>query len=48
MDSGFYAAYTGLLARTEALDSAASNLANVEHHRLSRRAGVFSRRDPRA
>ena len=29
MDSGFYAAYTGLLARTEALDSAASNLANV-------------------
>jgi len=29
MDSGFYAAYTALLARTEALDSAASNLANV-------------------
>ncbi len=29
MDSGFYAAYTGLLARTEALDSVASNLANV-------------------
>ena len=29
MDSGYYAAYTGLLARTEALDSAASNLANV-------------------
>jgi flagellar basal-body rod protein FlgF len=29
VDSGFYAAYTGLLARTEALDSAASNLANV-------------------
>jgi flagellar basal-body rod protein FlgF/flagellar basal-body rod protein FlgG len=28
MDSGFYAAYSGLLARTEALDSAASNLAN--------------------
>ena len=28
MDSGFYAAYTGLLARTEALDSAASNLSN--------------------
>jgi flagellar basal-body rod protein FlgF len=29
VDSGFYAAYTGLLARTEALDSAASNLANA-------------------
>lgn len=28
MDSGYYAAYTGLLARTEALDSAASNLSN--------------------
>ncbi len=28
MGSGFYAAYSGLLARTEALDSAASNLAN--------------------
>jgi flagellar basal-body rod protein FlgF/flagellar basal-body rod protein FlgG len=28
LDSGFYAAYSGLLARTEALDSAASNLAN--------------------
>jgi flagellar basal-body rod protein FlgF/flagellar basal-body rod protein FlgG len=29
LDSGFYAAYTGLVARTQALDSAASNLANV-------------------
>lgn len=29
MDSGFYAAFSGLLARTEALDSAASNLANA-------------------
>lgn len=28
MDSGAYAAYAGLLARAEALDSAASNLAN--------------------
>jgi flagellar basal-body rod protein FlgF len=28
LDSGYYAAYTGLLARTEALDSAASNLSN--------------------
>jgi flagellar basal-body rod protein FlgF len=29
VDSGYYAAFSGLLARTEALDSAASNLANV-------------------
>ena len=29
MDSGLYAAYTGLLARTQALDTAASNLANA-------------------
>ncbi len=29
MDSGYYAAFTGLLARTQALDSAASNLANA-------------------
>jgi flagellar basal-body rod protein FlgF/flagellar basal-body rod protein FlgG len=29
MDSGYYVAYSGLLARTEALDSAASNLANA-------------------
>lgn len=29
MDSGIYAAYTGLLARTQALDSAANNLANA-------------------
>jgi flagellar basal-body rod protein FlgF/flagellar basal-body rod protein FlgG len=29
MDSGLYAAYTGLLARTEALDTAANNLANA-------------------
>jgi flagellar basal-body rod protein FlgF len=28
MSSGFYAAYSGLLARTEALDSTASNLSN--------------------
>ncbi len=28
MDSGLYAAYTGLLARTQALDTAANNLAN--------------------
>ncbi len=29
MDSGLYAAYTGLLARTQALDLAANNLANA-------------------
>jgi flagellar basal-body rod protein FlgF/flagellar basal-body rod protein FlgG len=29
MDSGLYAAYTGLLAKTQALDTAANNLANV-------------------
>ncbi|TCK75488.1 flagellar basal-body rod protein FlgF [Acidipila rosea] len=32
MDSGIYAAFSGLLARTEALDSAASNLANANTH----------------
>jgi flagellar basal-body rod protein FlgF len=30
MDSGYYAAMTGLVARTEALDTAASNLANSQ------------------
>ena len=30
MDSGYYAAMTGLLARTEALDTAAENLANAQ------------------
>ncbi len=29
MDSGFYAACTALLARNQALDSVANNLANV-------------------
>ncbi len=29
MDSGLYAAYTGVLARTQALDNAANNLANA-------------------
>ncbi len=29
MDSGLYAVYTGLLARTQALDTAANNLANA-------------------
>jgi flagellar basal-body rod protein FlgF/flagellar basal-body rod protein FlgG len=30
MDSGYYAAMSGLLARTQALDTAAANLANVQ------------------
>ncbi len=30
MDSGYYAAMTGLIARTQALDSSAANLANVQ------------------
>ncbi|UWZ82931.1 flagellar hook-basal body protein [Occallatibacter riparius] len=30
MDSGYYAAMTGLLARTQALDAAAANLANAQ------------------
>ena len=29
MDSGLYAAYSGLLTRTQALDTAANNLANI-------------------
>ncbi len=30
MDSGYYAAFAGLVARTQALDAAASNLANTQ------------------
>ena len=30
MDSGYYAAMTGLVARTQALDTAAENLANAQ------------------
>ena len=30
MDSGYYAAMTGLIARTQALDTAAANLANAQ------------------
>jgi len=30
MDSGYYAAMTGLIARTQALDIAATNLANAQ------------------
>src|SRR5215470_17874448 len=29
MDSGLYAAYTGLMARTQALDTASNNVANA-------------------
>ncbi len=32
MDSGYYAAFSALLARSEAMDSAASNLANANTH----------------
>jgi flagellar basal-body rod protein FlgF len=32
MDSGYYAAMTGLVARSQALDTAASNLANAQTH----------------
>ncbi len=39
MDSGLYAAYTGLLARTQALDTSANNLANAGA------AGFRARRD---
>ena len=30
MDSGYYAAMTGLVARSQALDTAAANLANAQ------------------
>ena len=30
MDSGYYAALTGLVARTQALETAAANLANTQ------------------
>ena len=30
MDSGYYAAMSGLVARTQALDTAAANLANAQ------------------
>ena len=30
MDSGFYAAFTGLVARSQAMDLAATNLANAQ------------------
>ena len=41
MDSGLYAAYSGLLARNETLDSAASNLANSSTTGFRAERGYF-------
>lgn len=41
MDSGLYAAYTGLLARTQALDTAANNLANAGTNGFRAQRDVF-------
>ena len=48
MDSGYYAAMTGLVARTQALDTAAANLANAADAGIPRRAGVLPFRAARA
>lgn len=42
MDSGLYAAYTGLLARTQALDIAANNLANAGTNGFRAQRDYFS------
>jgi flagellar basal-body rod protein FlgF len=42
MDSGYYAACTGLVSRTEALDTLANNLANVSTVGFRARQNVFS------
>jgi flagellar basal-body rod protein FlgF len=42
MDSGIYAAYTGLLARTQALDTAANNLANAGTNGFRAQRDYFS------
>ena len=42
MDSGLYAAYTGLLARTQALDTAANNLANASTNGFRAARETFS------
>jgi len=42
MDSGYYAACTGLVSRTEALDTIANNLANVSTSGFRARQNVFS------
>lgn len=41
MDSGLYAAYSGLLARTQALDMAANNLANAGTNGFRAERSVF-------
>jgi flagellar basal-body rod protein FlgF/flagellar basal-body rod protein FlgG len=41
MDSGYYAAMTGLVARTEAVDAAASNLANAQTAGYRAERGYF-------
>ena len=41
MDSGLYAAYTALLSRTQALDTAANNLANVGTGGFRAEKGLF-------
>jgi len=42
MDSGYYAACSGLVSRTEALDTIANNLANVTTSGFRARQNVFS------
>ena len=42
MDSGLYAAYTGLLSRTQALDTAANNLANAGTNGFRAQRDYFS------
>jgi flagellar basal-body rod protein FlgF len=42
MDSGLYAAYTGLLARTQALDTAANNLSNAGTNGFRAQRDYFS------
>jgi flagellar basal-body rod protein FlgF len=42
MDSGYYAACTGLVSRTEALDTIANNLANVSTVGFRARQNIFS------
>ena len=41
MDSGYYAAMTGLVARTQALDTAAANLANAQTPGYRAERGYF-------
>jgi flagellar basal-body rod protein FlgF/flagellar basal-body rod protein FlgG len=42
MDSGYYAAYTALLSRTEALDTVANNLANANTAGYRAQRNIFS------